>query len=96
MTIYTADSGALVFATGSVQWSWGLDSYNTPAWHTLRVNEAAQRITKTVIARMLQGRPAPRPRQTAGPSPIVVIAAVVAAGFVLRAWLNRPRQRAAP
>jgi hypothetical protein len=96
MTIYTADSGALVFATGSVQWSWGLDGYNTPGWHTPRVNEAAQRITRTVIARMLQGRPAPRPRQTAAPSPIVVIAAVVAAGFVLRAWLNRPRQRAAP
>jgi N,N-dimethylformamidase beta subunit-like protein len=25
MTIYTAESGALVFATGSMQWNWGLD-----------------------------------------------------------------------
>jgi hypothetical protein len=25
MTLYTAESGVLVFATGSVQWNWGLD-----------------------------------------------------------------------
>src|SRR5207237_5893977 len=37
-TIYTAPSGALVFATGSMQWNWGLDGYNAPAWHPLRVN----------------------------------------------------------
>ena len=38
MTIYTAASGALVFAAGSIQWSWGLDDYNAPAWHTARVS----------------------------------------------------------
>ena len=27
MSIYTADSGAIVFATGSMQWVWGLDDY---------------------------------------------------------------------
>src|SRR6185503_20036462 len=42
MTIYTAASGALLFATGSIQWSWGLDGYNAPAWHTLRVSDAAE------------------------------------------------------
>ncbi len=28
MTIYEAMSGALVFATGTMQWNWGLDDYN--------------------------------------------------------------------
>jgi len=90
MTIYTAASGALVFATGSIQWSWGLDGYNAPAWHTLRVSEAAQRITRNVLGRMLQGAARPRGQSGARPSPIVAIAAVIAAAFVLRAWLNRP------
>jgi hypothetical protein len=90
MTIYTADSGALVFATGSIQWSWGLDGYNAPAWHTLRVSEPAQHMTRNVLNRMLLGKATPRRRSDARPSPIVAIAAVVAAAFVLRAWLNRP------
>jgi hypothetical protein len=29
MTMYRAASGALVWSTGTVQWSWGLDSYHT-------------------------------------------------------------------
>jgi hypothetical protein len=92
MTIYTAESGAFVFATGSIQWSWGLDDYNAPAWHTRRANDAAQRITRTVLDRMLERRAGPRPRRSNTPSPIVMIALVVAAGFVLRAWLNRPNR----
>ena len=60
MTIYTADSGALVFATGSIQWSWGLDGYNAPGWHTLRVSEAAQQMTRNVLARMLRGLAVPQ------------------------------------
>ncbi len=31
MSIYDAPSGAFVFATGSMQWNWGLDDYNTGA-----------------------------------------------------------------
>ena len=54
MTMYAAASGALVFATGSIQWSWGLDDYNAPAWHTARANVAAQRMTRNVVDRMLQ------------------------------------------
>ena len=92
MTIYTADSGALVFATGSMQWSWGLDGYNAPGWHTLRVSEAAQQMTRTVLARMLQKLAVPRRPNTGRPSTIIVIAALVAGAFVLRAWLTRPRQ----
>ena len=30
MTAYVAVSGAEVFATGSIQWTWGLDDYNAP------------------------------------------------------------------
>lgn len=94
MTIYTAESGALVFATGSMQWAWGLDDYNAPAWHTPRASEAAQRITRTVLAAMLTRRVEPRPpRATGMPSPIVLVALAVAAGFVLRAWRNRPHRR---
>jgi hypothetical protein len=91
MTIYTADSGALVFATGSMQWNWGLDGYNAPVWHSLRASDAAQRITRTVLGRMLQG---PGERRTgAGRKrtvPVVVIALGVAVVAVLRAWLSRP------
>src|SRR5207247_118944 len=35
MTLYTAESGAIVFASGSMQWNWGLDGYNAPDWHSL-------------------------------------------------------------
>jgi hypothetical protein len=84
-----------VFATGSIQWSWGLDSYNVPLWRTSRENEAAGRITKTVIDRMLETPTEPR-RRSALPSPVVLVALVVAASFVLRAWLNRPNRGTGP
>src|SRR6185312_6796455 len=32
-TIYTAPSGAIVFATGTMQWSWGLDDWGAPQRH---------------------------------------------------------------
>jgi hypothetical protein len=95
MTIYTAPTGALVFATGSMQWNWGLDGYNAPAWHPNRVSAAAQRITRNVLARMLATHGAPAPRQTSsGPSPIVLAAAAIAGAFVARAWVKRPRAAA--
>jgi hypothetical protein len=93
MTIYTADSGALVFATGSMQWNWGLDDYNAPQWHERRVNVTAQRVTRNMLARMLRGRgehPAVRTGVAWLPSPLVLIASAIAALFVLRAWLTRP------
>ena len=55
MTIYTAAGGALVFATGSMQWNWGLDGYNAPGFHPLRVNAAAQQVTHNVLRHMLTG-----------------------------------------
>ena len=94
MTMYSADSEALVFATGSMQWSWGLDGYNAPAWHTLRASEAAQRITRNVLDRMLETETRAVQRSTGWrPSPIVLVASVVAIAFVLRAWIWR-RMRA--
>jgi hypothetical protein len=54
MTIYTAGSGAQVFATGSIQWSWGLDDFNGPSLGGLRssrLSAAAQQITDNVLER---------------------------------------------
>ena len=96
MTIYTAASGALVFATGSMHWNWGLDGYNAPEWHTARTSAAAQRITHTILDRMLQTRGVPVSTPTTPawlPSPIVAIAMLIAAVVVLRAWLRRPAAR---
>jgi len=51
MTLYRAASGALVFATGSIQWAWGLDDFNVPTLRASRHSAAAQRITRNVLAR---------------------------------------------
>lgn len=56
MTIHETVAGTLVFATGSMHWSWGLDGYNAPRLHAYRVSVAAQQITRNVLARMLEGR----------------------------------------
>ncbi|MGH9648985.1 MAG: N,N-dimethylformamidase beta subunit family domain-containing protein, partial [Terriglobales bacterium] len=57
MTAYPAATSATVFATGSMQWSWGLDDYNAPALHPSRVNPAAQQITRNVLARLISDQP---------------------------------------
>ena len=51
MTLYEAPSGALVFATGSIQWAWGLDDFNVPALRTSRRSAAAQQVTRNVLRR---------------------------------------------
>ncbi|WP_220806800.1 N,N-dimethylformamidase beta subunit family domain-containing protein [Noviherbaspirillum aridicola] len=48
MTYYTAASGAGVFATGSMQWNWGLDDFGP--WGD-RVNPAVQQIMRNVLRR---------------------------------------------
>jgi N,N-dimethylformamidase beta subunit-like protein len=88
MTMYTAPSGAIVFATGSMQWSWGLDGYNAPAWHPVRTNEIAQRVTRNVLSRMLAGPGDPQVTRSWLSSSIVLIALAVATVFVLRAWIS--------
>ncbi|KOP27515.1 hypothetical protein AMR41_04655 [Hapalosiphon sp. MRB220] len=54
MTVYTTDSGAIVFATGSMQWSWGLDDYNVPQLRSSVLNADAQIMTRNVLAQMLK------------------------------------------
>ena len=64
MTIYTTVNNVLVFATGSIQWSWGLDAYG-PSARGNRVSPAAQQITRNVLDRMIeQGPSAPKRRST--------------------------------
>lgn len=53
MTVYTANSGATVFATGSIQWSWGLDDYNAPQLRPSVINAEAQAITRNIFAKMV-------------------------------------------
>ena len=59
MTVYTAPSGATVFATGSIQWSWGLDDYNAPALRLSRLSPAAQQMTRNALASFVGDRPSP-------------------------------------
>jgi hypothetical protein len=63
MTLYIWPSGSVVFATGSMQWTWGLDEYNAPTIRSSRLSEAAQQITTNVLARLV------RPRFAADPTP---------------------------
>lgn len=54
MTIYQSASKAKVFATGSIQWSWGLDDYNVPTLRPSYQSEAAQQITRNILAHLSQ------------------------------------------
>jgi uncharacterized membrane protein YkoI len=54
VTIYTAPSGAIVFATGSPQWNWGLDDHHAPTLRPSRLSAAAQQITRNVLNQMRQ------------------------------------------
>jgi hypothetical protein len=48
MAYYTAPSGAGVFATGTMQWNWGLDDFGP--WGN-RANTAVQQMTRNVLNR---------------------------------------------
>ena len=52
MTVYTASSGATVFAAGTMIFSWGLDNYNGG-----QVSPAAQQMTRNLLARFISDRP---------------------------------------
>jgi hypothetical protein len=56
MAFYEWLSGATVVATGSMQWSWGLDDFNAPVLRTSRLNPTAQQITRNVLARLVGDR----------------------------------------
>ena len=52
MTTYVAPSGATVFASGSIWWSYGLDEALAPYTHPLKINIVAQQITRNVLNRL--------------------------------------------
>jgi len=52
MITYTAASSATVFATGSMQWSWGLDDYNAPELRPSVLSRYAQQITRNVLRKL--------------------------------------------
>jgi N,N-dimethylformamidase beta subunit-like protein len=52
-TIYEAPSGALVFSTGTMQWSWGLDDWGAPALRPRRRHPDAERVTSNVLRAFL-------------------------------------------
>ncbi len=66
-TVYTAASGAIVYATGSIQWAWGLDDYSPPyGWtdyHSARVAPEAQQMARNILCafttRQVTGSSAP-------------------------------------
>jgi hypothetical protein len=43
--LYTAPSGARVFAAGTIQWSWGLDNFGG----TTFVDPGVQRVTANIL-----------------------------------------------
>jgi hypothetical protein len=55
VTLYTAPSGARVFAAGTIEWSWGLDDGTLDAGHPEEgpvhqvANAAVQRITANIL-----------------------------------------------
>lgn len=51
MSLYQAASGAFVFATGSMQWAWGLDDYNAPALRPALRHPAAEQMMRNLLAR---------------------------------------------
>lgn len=55
-TVYTASSGAIVFATGSMEWSWGLDDYGVPDVRPSYLNPAAQQVTRNVLGRFISAK----------------------------------------
>jgi len=56
MTVYRSSSGAIVFAAGTIQWSWGLDDYAVPLLRASIRQPAVEQITRNVLA----GLAAPR------------------------------------
>ncbi len=61
-TIYTAPSRAIVFAAGTMQWSWGLDDWGAPGLHRALRNPDIEGITRNVLERFLGTARAPGPR----------------------------------
>jgi len=79
VTFYAAASGAGVFATGSMQWAWGLDAFasGTTTWgddrHGDLSNPAAQAITRNVLTRFSAATSGFPPHVTSAPGTAAVL-----------------------
>ena len=56
-TIYTAPSGAMVFASGTIEWSWGLDNWPNRSF----ANAGIQQTTDNILYRFTGTTPPPPP-----------------------------------
>jgi hypothetical protein len=72
-TIYTAESGAIVFNAATIEWSWGLDAYHPPFTtafpHAVPPDPRLQRITSNVLANLQSAVKSPTPGPTVSPMP---------------------------
>ena len=82
MTVYQAASGASVFGTGTVQWSYGLSNMSPWGPSPSRVNPAAQQVTRNVFAQFINSSPVATPSEIASvsssPTPTVAISPTTA------------------
>jgi hypothetical protein len=88
--------GGMVFAAGTLDWSWALDDSRVPD----RVDPRIQRMTANILGAFRQGEPPPEggPSRAAGLPPMasagvvlaVALAAVCAVWLVRRRWRERP------
>jgi hypothetical protein len=67
MTVYTASSGAIVFATGSMFWNWGLDDYGAPTLRPSRLSAVAKQVTRNVLASFVGKQPSAPPSSLPSP-----------------------------
>ena len=84
MTVYQAASGATVFSTGTVQWSWGLSDISPWGPTTSIVNPVAEQITQNVLGEFINssasptasatGTPTATPKSSASATPTAVLA----------------------
>lgn len=65
MTVYQSPSGAWVFATGTIQWSWGLDSFNAPDARPDVTSRHVAQVTRNVLS-LFGAEPAAPRRRPAG------------------------------
>ena len=84
-TLYRATSGAIIFSSGSMQWSWGLDDYNAPQLRTSVVSPAVQQMTKIFSTGLTL-------RMTAGTSSTVHHLTLLGWHPVRRAFIQSRRQ----
>lgn len=56
MGFYETSDGTIVFATGSMQWIWGLDDFNSPILRPARLSPIVQQMTRNVLARFVGDR----------------------------------------